>query len=101
MDTFSKKISSTMSTVENTTTSIDKSTNVDSINTCNSDNSKSDPNKSEPNTKGTTSNKKMTVLNEYASFTSRSRITSVAPNGAFWANDGYDDYYFDENGDEC
>ena len=101
MDTFSKKNSTTMSTLVNTNSSTDKSTNVDSINTCNCDNSKSEPNKSEPNTKGTTSNKKMPVLNEYASFISRSRITSVAPNGAFWANDGYDDYYFDENGDEC
>ena len=96
MDTFSKKNSTTMSTLVNINSTTDKSDNVDSINTCNSDNSKS-----EPNTKGTTSNKKMPVLNEYASFTSRSRITSVAPNGAFWANDGYDDYYFDENGDEC
>tara|TARA_Y100001936_G_C15876385_1_gene560434 strand:+ start:67 stop:372 length:306 start_codon:yes stop_codon:yes gene_type:complete len=101
MDTFSKKNSTTMSTLVNTNSSTDKSTNVDSINTCNSDNSKSEPNKSEPNTKGTTSNKKMPVLNEKGSFITQSRITSVAPNGAFWANDGYDDYYFDENGDEC
>tara|TARA_B100001758_G_C17990709_1_gene392952 strand:- start:341 stop:574 length:234 start_codon:yes stop_codon:yes gene_type:complete len=33
--------------------------------------------------------------------TYRQKIFSVAPNGAFWANDGYDDYFFDENGDEC
>jgi len=92
MDTSSKNTSNETTTVEKTTTKTTINTEdvtIDAVRT------------SIPKTDTLTSTYLQSDNNYYNSRASRPRVISIAPNGAFWANDGYDDYYFDENGDEC
>jgi len=99
MDTSSKNTSNETTTVETTTTKAIFDTSKQSVNTDNVTVNTVISN--EPKTDTFTSTNIISDNNYYNSRASRPRIISIAPNGAFWANDGYDDYYFDENGDEC
>ena len=99
MDTSSKNTINETTTVEKTTTKTTIDTSKQHVNT---DNVTVDTVRSNvPKTDTLTSTYQQSDNNYYNSRASRPRVISIAPNGAFWANDGYDDYYFDENGDEC